>query len=70
MAGAKTRSHVPPGTLTAEQLQSAWRQMLTIRRFEEKGRAALWHGADWRVLPFIYRPGSRGGGRANGAFRR
>jgi pyruvate dehydrogenase E1 component alpha subunit len=36
MAGAKTRSHVPPGTLTAEQLQSAWRQMLTIRRFEEK----------------------------------
>jgi pyruvate dehydrogenase E1 component alpha subunit len=37
MAGAKGKSRADaPAALTTAQLQAAWRQMLTIRRFEEK----------------------------------
>jgi pyruvate dehydrogenase E1 component alpha subunit len=40
--------------------------MLLIRRFEEKGRPALRHGQDRRVLPPLYRPGSRRRRHADG----
>ncbi len=34
-----------------DQLLKFYRDMLLIRRFEERGGPALWHGADRRLLP-------------------
>ena len=59
---------VPP--FTREQELHAYREMLLIRRFEEKAGAALWHGFHWRLLPFVYRPGGGRGRHEDGLGRR
>ena len=58
MATAR-RAAKPKGT--KEELLRFYREMLLIRRFEEKAGPALRHGPDRRLLPPLHRPG--GGGR-------
>jgi len=51
---------------TREQELTALRDLLLIRRFEEKGPASLRNGRDRRFWPYIYRAGSHVVGHADG----
>ena len=60
-------------SVSPELLKAFYRDMLLIRRFEERAGPALRHGADRRLLPSLYRPGSgrrrHAGGAAGGRQR-
>ena len=59
MAAGKPKSKP---NVSAEELLQYYKDMLLIRRFEEKA-GQLWNGSHWRFLPSLHR--SRGGcGRA------
>ena len=48
-----------PAKFTKEEELSAYRDMLLIRRFEEKSWPIVWHGLYRRVLSPLHWPGSR-----------